>query len=714
MKRYIIIILTIVLLCLFADVAYYRLGWYVDLHPDAEVRAVTKTGENTICILDGNGAWTPLEIRGVTVTAAEPGEVTSNFTTTKKTYLAWFSQIDALGANTLHAPYIMSEAFYRAFYEYNQTHDEPLYLVQGIALDDYVMDSTYDVFDERFVEDFRVSCIAAVDIIHGTRKLFRNEIPSAGHGSFTNDVSPWVIGYVLGSAWEPETVVYANRTYANDERYKSYQGKYLVTDEDATPVEAMLAYIGDSMIEYEAKRYKTQRVFGFYSNPDTDPLEMGLSSADSMDLILKAPINTENILATDAMLSGQFAAYELYPYSTDRLILADDAAWQKLGVCRADYAIEDGKYNYYAAYLQCLQNHHTMPVLIVGFGASSSRAAAKFEWDTERHFGGMTEREQGEAIVASWSDIMSTNCVGGILAAWQTDWGRTSASRGEIDTEAAIYWANAQEAAQGLGLLDFVPNAACTLDGNIGEWSQSDLVSKGENGAKIYVKYDEKYVYFMIEKPDFDFSNETLYIPIDTTQLSGSNYCSEWDVKFDRAADFLLIVNGYQNTRLLVQERYDFYRSGNIHAYYEQNIPDRDSALFYACYLPINVKSEDGENVLYETGRLTYGSIDPTSADYNTLADFMVGMNCIEIRLPWQLLHFSNPSEMEIYGDYYEDYSVSAIAIKHLYVGIGDDTTSNRIAMGAFRLRGWLGNVTYHERLKDSYYILQECWKDRD
>lgn len=711
MKKYIIIIFSIISLCLFADAAYYRLGWYIDLHPNAEVFAATKTEENSICILDESGAWTAIEIRGVTVVAAVPAEYASDYPATKETYLKWFTQIDELGANTLRVQSIMSEVFYKALYEYNRSHDKPLYLIQGISIDEHVMDSTYDVFDEQFCEEFKKSCKVAVDVIHGTRKLYRNQLPNSGYGSFTYDVSPWVIGYILGSSWEPETVAYANRVYENDERYNSYKGKYLTTDDDATPVEAMLAYVGDSMIEYEAKRYKTQRVFGFYGDSDTDPLQMGEITDENDEFLFKAEINTENILTTEAVLSGQFAAYELYPYSTDRLIFADDAVWQTLGVSREDYAVGEGEYNYYAAYLQSLQNHHTMPLLIT-FGASSGRAPEKFEWSTGRHYGGMTEREQGEALVASWRDIVSTSCAGGILAAWQGDWGRVSATRSEIDLDSVIYWANAQSAIQGMGILEFVPDAACTLDGSIDEWREKDLVAKGQNGKEVYVKYDEKYIYFMVKKPNYDFSNDVLYIPIDTTQLSGSNYCSELNVKFDRAADFLLVVNGSQNTRLLVQERYDFYLSGNAHNYYDQNIPDRDSPSFGAWYLPISVGSEDGELVPYETGLLTYGSADPANENYNTLADFIAGDDCVEIRLPWQLLHFSNPAEMEIHGDYYENYGVNSIAIKRLYVGIGDGSDNGRITMEDFRLRGWGRDVSYHERLKDSYYILQECWRN--
>ncbi len=712
MKKYILIIFLIIGLWIFGDAAYYRLGWYVDVRPNASSRAVTKTEQDAICILGEDGAWRPLQIRGVTLTAAEPGLYASDFATNGETYLAWFSQIEAMGANTLRVPCIMGAEFYRAFYEYNTTHGGPLYLIQGISIDEYVMDSTYDVFDERFCEEFRRSCLVAVDVIHGTRKLFRQELPSAGHGSFTYDVSPWVLGYVLGSSWEPETVAYANRTYAQTEGYESYRGEYLFTAEGATPVEVMLAYVGDSMLSYEAERYKEQRVFGFYSTVDTDPLVIPVEENENSELTLKTPMDTERILCTDEVLSGQFAAYSISPYSTDRLLAASDEVWASLGVSRKEYALEGGAYNSYAAYLQCLQNYHTMPVLIIEFGASSSRAPAKLEWNTQRGFGGMTEIEQGEAIVASWRDIVATRCAGGILEAWQDDWGRTGTTGGETDPDRSVYWSDVQVATQSQGLLGFDPLFACTLDGDPREWSSKDLAIRTEEGREVYVKYDERYLYLMVKSPGLGLSRDTLYLPIDTTQLSGSNYCLEQDVKFDRAADFLLVIQGRENTRLLVQERYDRYRIRDPHSHYAQNIPDRDSPTFVPWRLPISLIAQEGGEV-FETGRLVYGSTDPTNGDYHSLADFMAGTDCLEIRLPWQLLHFSNPSEMEIHGDYYENYGVTSFAIDRLYVGIGNEThnvTGNRIVMGEFRLRGWLEKVTYTQRLKDSYYLVQAEW----
>lgn len=50
-----------------------------------------------------------------------------------------------------------------------------------------------------------------------------------------------------------------------------------------------------------------------------------------------------------------------------------------------------------------------------------------------------------------------------------------------------------------------------------------------------------------------------------------------------------------------------------------------------------------------------------------------------------------------------------------MYVGFaygeyGDD----RIDMTSFELEGWGKTVTYHERLKRSYYILRDYWAELD
>ena len=65
---------------------------------------------------------------------------------------------------------------------------------------------------------------------------------------------------------------------------------------------------------------------------------------------------------------------------------------------------------------------------------------------------------------------------------------------------------------------------------------------------------------------------------------------------------------------------------------------------------------------------------------------------------------------MMIHDDYYENYGVEYIKIEHINVGIAGEGNDMRIHLEAFPLKGWGRNVTYHERLKQSYYEVKEFW----
>ena len=74
-----------------------------------------------------------------------------------------------------------------------------------------------------------------------------------------------------------------------------------------------------------------------------------------------------------------------------------------------------------------------------------------------------------------------------------------------------------------------------------------------------------------------------------------------------------------------------------------------------------------------------------------------------------------NPSEMVIHDDYYENYGIEGIEISEMYAGVGTDANVQfPIKMGTVELKGWGTNPTWHERLKQGYYDLQELWKDKD
>ena len=116
-----------------------------------------------------------------------------------------------------------------------------------------------------------------------------------------------------------------------------------------------------------------------------------------------------------------------------------------------------------------------------------------------------------------------------------------------------------------------------------------------------------------------------------------------------------------------------------------------------------------------------YGHISRCTAiaqvvrERNANVTFIVNGDEIEIRLPWSLLNFYNPSEMVIHDDYYENYGIEGIEISEMYAGVGTDANVQfPIKMGTVELKGWGTNPTWHERLKQGYYDLQELWKDKD
>ena len=726
MKKFLIILSSIIAVILIYDLVYFRFGWYIDFYPDKEVKTFVKTEDDKIYMDKGNG-YEPFEIKGVNLGSGEPGEWSTDFDIDKETYLRWFQYIKEMGANTIRIYTIQQDVFYEAFYEYNKDNPDPLYIIHGVWVNDYIQNSHRDAYSKEFYDTFLNDCKTMLDVIHGNKKISLGRVASAGSGSYLKDISPWVIGYILGVEWEDLTVAYTDDTYIDKEGYTSYQGEYMYTSPEASPFEVMLCRVGDKVIEYETERYKTQKLVAFSNWPTTDPFEY---PTRVKDFFMKcAYVDVEHIKTREKFLSGQFASYHVYPYYPDYLTYIDD--WSQFGITdKAKFYNTDGELNTYRAYLSMLTQHHTMPVVISEFGVSTGRGMAQKDANTGRNQGNMSEKDQGQALVDCYEDIMAVGCAGSCVFSWQDEWfKRTWNTMYAVDLTRTPYWSDYQTNEQYFGLMSFEPGeeaSICYVDGEIDEWDENDLVIKGGE-MSLSAKYDEKFIYFLVQKPNLDFENETLYIPLDITPKSGSYYCKEQNLLLENAADFLIVLNGKENSRILVQERYEVLRSTysqqvyDYDTYVKEYIPDLDSPLF----VPIDMILQTATALIYndnlamaevfETGKLKYGNANPKSPDFDSLADFMECGDYIEIKLPWQLLNFADPSRMKIHDDYYDgNYGIEYIQIDEMFVGIAAVGDSRRVPFSSVPLQGWGNKVTYHERLKSSYYILQKLWTKED
>ena len=724
MKKYLTICFIAILIYFGADYLYYYNG-SLYLPKTGEPECFTSADSDWLYL---NGSTEPFEVRGVNLGLGKPGHFAIERAVTKEEYLRWFAQIADLGANTIRIYGIANPEFYEAFYQFNSQREAPLYLMHGVELSDYLVNSSYCAFDEPFYKPLLEECRDVVDVIHGR---FKRQTDSRVTAAFYRwDISPWVCAVMIGTDWNNDLVIYTNDSMAQS---KQYEGTYLYT-EDARNFEIFLAAMADRTIAYETEKYGSQRAIGFVSSANTGPLQFSENVMQATQAY--GCMDTNNIHSTDCFSGGLFAAYHVYPYYTEYAYL--------------EYGPEAAS-NSYLTYLSMLTDHHTMPVVIAEFGVPSSRGMTSYEQNRSlgRDQGGLNEQQQGKALVSMFKDIETSGCAGGIVSSWQDEWyRRTWNTIPTVDLDYSAYWSDYQTNEQSFGLLSFDPGkgrSICYVDGDKRDWSDEDLVAE-QNGCRLSMKYDLKFLYFLVEKQDLQLLTDRLLIPIDTTPKSGATEAINLGIAMSEPADFVLELNGLNDSRLWVQKRYDTTTAlyGNqLRRFYNQfsNAPSPVINVFTEVLLPLRevdyyhydggakrssdakiVEFKDYSFILpewfytlmqtYETGKLTYGNANPDSRDFNSLADFCAGEGFVEIKLPWQLLNFADPTTMRIHDDYYECYGVEYLTIDSIRVGVGDG--SDTIQMARFPMKKLGREPQYHERLKQSYYILQDYWTQEE
>lgn len=619
------------------------------------------------------------------------------------TYIKWFSDIKNMGANTVKVFTVMNPDFYNALYDYNINNpNAPLYLIQGIWINENDMTHIGDAFGQngKILSNFKRSVRETVDIINGN-----SDYTSYGKidpAIYDKDLSPYTVGYVLGLEWQPDFIINTN---ANNEDKPQFEGDYLYT-ENASPFEIFLCEVGDYLIKYETNTYNVQTPVAFLNWATTDFLEHTNEPFAEEDAV---SLNTENIKPTESYYAGLFAALDVYPYYPEFLNHQKEYL---------DFKDESGKSNPFRAYLRDLYNAHTVPVLVAEYGVPTSRATAH-ESVMGYNQGGITEKQQGEILLNMTKDIAKEGFAGGIIFSWQDEWFKQTWNTYKYSTSTPVKRSlNVQSAEQRYGILAFDPGlliSTCYPDGSISEW-QGIRQSFKSDDVDLYIKYDEAHLYIMGKvKAEFDFNGDTLLIPVSITG-KGNMSSKEYNVTFEKPADFLLILNGKDKTRLLTDAYYDYF---NYEYCVKRKIfPEseygktQNSGVFNPVrmflsnemYLPVDKITIPAKH--YETGLLTFGNANPRDKDYNSLSDFYFKNDIFEIRIPWALLNVADPANrLRISG--FNSKTIGFAEFDKIGIGASVLKDGVQIKMSEYSFTGWEKSF-FHERLKDSYYILMQ------
>jgi len=644
--------------------------------------------------------WERAYLKGVNMGLTEATTDLANPNVSYETYREWLTQISQLHANTVRVFTVMPPQFYTALYDHNATAEEPLYLVQGVWFSEDEMYNGDHAFYEngRIVDAFKRAARETLDIVHGNSDY--TDYGQIKNAVYSHDVSPYVAGYILGLEWEPGFV---ERTNAQTGR-AGYTGEYLTTTEEAGAFESFLCEVGDFLISYETQTYSAQTPVAFLNWATTDTLTHTNEPFEEED---RVSVNTEAIQATGRYYCGLFAAVDVYPYYPEFMnyqpeYLQPDAS---------------GEIDPYAAYLADLRTQYSVPVLVAEFGTSTSRGAAhRSAMGIDQ--GGMTEEEQGKAIVKMIEDIAREGYAGSLIFSWQDEWFKqTWNTVSYAPDNPAARTPNVQSAEQSYGLLAMEPGERdiCLIDGLTQEW-ENTAPAASYGGNTVSAMWDEGYLYLKIETDGFHFAEDTLLIPIQITGR-GSSSASAYNVSFSGAADFLLVINGETGTRLLTDAYEDLF-------YYtyacERGVFERDSRFeqpgsgiynpirqFLSNEIVLPLTGEVIDPQYMESGLLTYGITDPDSEAYCSLADFYCRDQVIEVRIPWYLLNVMNSTVGVCLADFHRAGGVEMADIPGIQIGIGAPGVSDiPLADIGYATKE---HSSFHTRLKKSYTIVQQA-----
>lgn len=726
-----------------AAAAVVFLQWGMVERPVSEVggiKQVSTVKDAHLAVYDGTGwdsrFWTGMNL-GATLPGHQPGELAP----TKEDYLRWFPQMKAMHVDVLRVYTILNPEFYEALKEFNSTREDPLWLIQGVWSPEEELigedQKGTDAYTPEITHIFRSEISDAVHVVHGNAEIPAR--PGHASGSYGADVSEYMLGWIVGTEWFPYSVKVtddANRGLA------PYSGKYFRATVEATPFESWLA----SMLEVLAKKeldYGWQHPVALSNWPTTDPLSHPDEANEQEDLVSVDPMHVE---PTSAWKAGYFSSYHVYPAYPDFMRYEEKYR---------NYRTAEGKRDPYAGYLNELRAHHEgIPLMVTEYGTSSARGMAHRGF-MGRNQGMHTEEEQGRINAELLDNIYDEGLDGGILFSWQDEWFKYAWNTADLEVPAnrRSMWMNRLTNEQNYGVIATEPGESIEetihLDGETDDWDErtgsrsgsGELVERLSDRLlgrvpevrqrryedfDLTVSHDEAYLYLFLQKreSEWNFPDEEFNVGFGTLAGGSTKADKAPGLAFPGGIQFLLQIRGEKGSHLWINSGYDphTWLYGAQLNYMPDPVIEKDSraGVFLPWRLALNRPLElpqSGRKIPfedYEVGRMNPGITDPSDPEFDSLADWYAAGGVLEVRIPWTMLGYTDPSTLRVWDYPYEAGGVEAERSENLrvYPAVrpGGEAGPVNIDPLTYTWEGW-EQPTYHERKKKSYAILSEAFK---
>ena len=701
-------------------------------------KSLFRTGDGYLEVFDRG--WKKFFIKGINLGLGIPGFFPGEFPIKEGTYLTWFGQMAELGVNSIRVYTLHPPDFYRALHRFNSS-GKRLYLFQGIWTE---LPDGSNFLAPQFMAGFNQEIKNTIDAVYGSASL--PERPGHAHGTYDYDVSPYVAAFIVGREWEACAVRGFNEL--SQRGMSDYRGSFLGIDR-GTPFEVWITERCDFLQQYEYARYHVSHPVATVNWPTLDPLVHPSESTvdDEARLqgisVKKVKCNSDEdieVLDTAKITSnegnGFFAVYHVYPYYPDFM--------------SNDYLKEN---NTYRAYLRALKQYHgAQPVLIAEFGVPASRESAHWHRDGWNH-GAHSDARQGEINGLLMRSIHEAEMAGGMLFSWFDEWFKKDwiFQPYELPSERKPFWFNFQDPEENYGLLAAYPSypgKKVQLAARKEDWTNAQVLyekqaagpafrfSDGADDARellrLAVQHDEGFLYLMLEmRGAVDFTKAHYLIGLATCQPDAGERLLPFGTALLSPVGLTFVIHlaGKDKSRILAAQSYDKY----LNAETRQIRPvDSDQSAWVMMQNHTNNRriSKDGKTFfpprVSTMSRLKFGSLEPKSPHYSSLADFYFQDNSVELRIPWGLINITDPSSKTVLwmdGDgmtrktagigilalSYKPEEGQLVARKTGSPHNHTDSLPAELAAVQIKTYSWDGWETpiFHTYLKESYYRYQ-------
>ncbi|WP_163536203.1 hypothetical protein [Gracilibacillus sp. YIM 98692] len=662
-----------------------------------------------------NESWSPFLVKGVNIGATLPGYFPGQQPIKKEDYLRWFNMIQEMGANTIRIYTIHNPVFYQALVEYNQKNiDDPLYFMQGIWSPVNLLSEKNDAWSPEVTKQFKEEISHAIGAVSGEITLPAE--PGKASGEYTADASSYLVAWHIGTEWDPEMVVNTNKVHLDD---PLFQGNVFKTTREASPFESWLAELMNHLAKKEEEQ-GWQHPITFTNWVTTDPLEHPDEPLQMEDIV---SVDATNIQRTKGE-AGYFASFHAYPYYPDFLRYTDKYD---------DVKNDKGQIDTYKGYLRELKNYHKeMPIMITEFGVPSSRGNAHIG-PLDRNQGGHTESEQGKHNADMLQHIYQENYAGAVVFTWQDEWfKRTWNTMALEDPSRRPFWYNNLSPEMSYGLLGMYPHKHndLTIDGSLEDWNkleEEEIQKLSPSLADFKVTNDEGFIYVAGRIPkDFDPGENTFYLGIHTLSGGIKNPDFLQDKTLDEGLEMVVRLGKENESEVLIAPSYDFHQRMYV------NAPKSDKTeSMHPWKLAVSRKLEFPDSTVeLPFEEVPAGQMERASSSTDSQADWAVQGEIIEMRIPWSLLGFADPSSKQVvsYGtkergdtemprEEIEGIRFIPWIVDHRSQTVeGLENESEPISVTDFPLYTWDNwqEVEYDEQLKQSYYMMQDAFKSVD